>query len=127
MNRASHWRERSAPLQLLVGERSVSLAIEVARTPGARLRGWLGLRSAPRERGLWLVPCDAVHTIGMQFALDLVFVDAAGRVLRIDHHVAPWRLRVCIGAFSVVEMDAGTAEEIGLAVGDELALQPENS
>ena len=109
--------------RLVVRDRSIGIPIELARTPYARLRGWLGRRTPPPGCGLWLVPCDAVHTVGMRFALDLIFLDAAGRVLRIDHRVGPWRLRVCIGAFSVIELDAGMAEAIGLAAGDELELQ----
>lgn len=120
-------RALAIPSRLVVRERSIGIPIELARTPCARLRGWLGRRAAPPGAGLWLVPCDAVHTIGMRFALDLVFIDAAGRVLRIDHRVAPWRMRVCIGAFSVIELSAGMAEDIGLAAGDELELQQEEA
>lgn len=114
-----------SPLWLGVRGRASGIPVEVARTVPRRLLGWLGQREAPVGKGLWLVPCDAVHTFAMRFAIDLVFVDVAGRILRIDHWVGAWRLRVCIGAFSVIELDAGLAGAVGLAVGDELELREE--
>jgi len=95
-----------------------SLTLEVADGFGARLRGLLGRAHWPPGRGLWLEPCDAVHTFGMRFSIDVVFVDATGRIRRIDARVKPWRMRMCIGAFSVVELAAGEAQRLGLAPGD---------
>ena len=111
----------------LVGVRGQpgGILVEIARSVRTRLRGWLGRREAPVGRGLWLMPCDAVHTFAMRFPVDLVFVDAAGRILRIDRRVPPWRVRLCIGAYSVVEFEAGIAEILGLAAGDELELREE--
>lgn len=101
-----------------VDGRAVNLGVEVAASVRKRLRGWLGRTQAPPERGLWLMPCDAVHTIAMRFPIDLVFVDARGRILRIDADVPPWRLRMCLGAHSVIELAAGHAARLALAVGD---------
>lgn len=98
--------------------RPVNLGVEVAGSIRQRLRGWLGRVQAPRERGLWLVPCDAVHTMAMRFPVDLVFVDGGGRILRIHSAVPPWRVRICLGAHSVIELAAGQAASLGLAVGD---------
>lgn len=112
---------RSAAFTMLgVQGRPVSLGVEVARSMRKRLRGWLGRGRAPAGHGLWLVPCDAVHTFAMRFAIDLVFVDAGGRILRIDTRVPPWRLCLCVGAYSVIELGAGEALRLGLAQGDHL-------
>jgi uncharacterized membrane protein (UPF0127 family) len=56
---------------------------------------------------LHLVPCRSVHTAGMRFALDLVWLDGDGGVVRVDRDVRPWRVRTCLGARSVVEARAG--------------------
>jgi uncharacterized protein len=56
---------------------------------------------------LQLVPCRSVHTAGMRYALDLVWLDGDGRVVRLDRDVPPWRLRTCLRARSVVEARAG--------------------
>jgi uncharacterized membrane protein (UPF0127 family) len=75
----------------------------------SRLRGWMGRASVRGDEALWLMPCAAVHTLGMRFAVDLVWLDRAGRVLRIDPGVGPWRLRWCRGAHSVLELPRGGA------------------
>ena len=46
----------------------------------ARLVGWMGRERLPQDQALWLVPCRAVHTLGMRCALDLVFLDRQGRI-----------------------------------------------
>lgn len=110
---------RGAAFALLgVEGRPVNLGVEVAGSIAQRLRGWLGRTQAPAERGLWLVPCDAVHTMGMSFPVDLVFVDGGGRIRRIDAAVPPWRFRICLGAHSVIELAAGQAQRLGLSAGD---------
>jgi uncharacterized membrane protein (UPF0127 family) len=78
-----------------------------------RRRGLAGLPALPAARALHLRPCRAVHTFGMRFALDLVWLDAAGRVVRIDRSVPPRRHRACLRARSVLEVPAGGAD--GLA------------
>jgi uncharacterized membrane protein (UPF0127 family) len=78
-----------------------------ARTPLARLRGLAGLPRLPPGRALLLPGCRSVHTLGMRFALDLVWLDGAGRVLRVDAAVPPRRVRTCRAARAVVETAAG--------------------
>jgi len=92
---------------------------DVQRASGflSRLRGWLGYREAPLGAGLLLTPCDAVHTFAMRFPIDIVFVDGAGRVLLVDHAVPAWRIKVCLGAQSVIELPAGRAAWLGLEPG----------
>ncbi|MBP8308853.1 MAG: DUF192 domain-containing protein, partial [Burkholderiaceae bacterium] len=86
----------------------------------ARLIGWLGRRKACPDEALWLVPCRGVHTLGMRFPIDLVFLDRSGRVLRIDESVKPWRCRWHGQAHSVVELKAGGAAARGVTLGTRL-------
>lgn len=95
-----------------------ALTIVVARTPAARLRGLLGRRTLPPGHGLLLVPAASIHTCGMRFALDVVFVDDAGRALRIAADVRPWRLASCRGAAGALELPAGTCAARGMRRGD---------
>jgi hypothetical protein len=76
--------------------------IVVARSPLARLLG-LALRRRPPDHALLLPRCRSVHTFGMRFPLDLVWLDGAGRVVRVDEAVPPWRVRSCRGADAVLE------------------------
>ena len=97
--------------------RATTIGVDIASGFNERLLGWLGREHAPRERGLWIAPCDGVHTFGMRFPIDLVFADCAGTILRVDEAVAPWRARLCIGAYGVIELRAGAAAELGLVPG----------
>jgi hypothetical protein len=76
----------------------------------ARLLGLAALHPPPRQWALHLPRCRSVHTFGMRFALDLVWLDAGGRPVRVDRGVGPRRLRSCGRARSVVEVAAGAAD-----------------
>ena len=64
----------------------------------------------PPDVGLELSPCRSIHTFGMRFALDLIWLDRAGQVLRIDASVPPRRVRTCLRARAVIEVRGGSAE-----------------
>ena len=84
-------------------------AVPRAETPLARLRG---LAWAPPGGPLEIPRCRSVHTFGMRYALDLVWLDADRRVLRVDRAVPPRRVRGCRRACSVVEVPAGGADAL---------------
>jgi uncharacterized protein len=80
--------------------------VRIASGPFARLLGLAALRALPPEAGLLLPATRSVHTFGMRFALDLVWLDGDGRVVRIDRAVPPRRVRGCRAARAVVELAA---------------------
>jgi uncharacterized membrane protein (UPF0127 family) len=86
-----------------------------ARGFGARRRGLAGLAGMPPATGLWIHRCRSVHTVGMRFALDLVWLDAGERVVRVDRDVAPRRTRGCLRARTVIETRAGEGERLAAA------------
>lgn len=88
----------------------------IAATPRTRLLGLMGLRGIDRGHALLLTRCRSVHTFGMRFALDLVWLDASGQVLRQDACVAPGRLRSCPSARAVVEAPAGAGARVATAL-----------
>jgi uncharacterized membrane protein (UPF0127 family) len=84
--------------------RLLGLEVPVATSAASRL---LGLAFLSRERageGLLIPSCRSVHTLGMLFELDLVFLDANGRVVELRRGVPPRRLIRCPGAMSVLEL-----------------------
>ena len=93
------------------------LQVRVALGLRARLLGLAGLRAAPAGVGLLLPRTRSVHTFGMRFALDLVWLDARGRVARVDAAVPPRRVRACHAARAVLELAAGGADRAGLRPG----------
>lgn len=90
-----------------------------------RLRGYLGRRRPTSGEGILLVPCNAIHTLGMRFPLDVLFLDSGGRVIASAPNVRPWRgARRVTAARYVLEVPVGTIEGTGTCPGDELAWSP---
>ena len=94
------------------------LTLLVAGDRRSRRRGLAHLEpgSLPGDHGLAFERCRSVHTIGMGFALDLVWIDAAGSPVRVDRAVAPRRVRTCLRARGVVEVAAGEGERFAAAL-----------
>jgi uncharacterized protein len=89
----------------------------------ARRQGLLGRSGLGDGEGLVLAPCSSVHTAFMRFPIDLVFLDRAGRVLRVATGVSPWRIRLHWRAFAVVELAAGALARTGTMTGDVVELR----
>lgn len=95
----------------------------VADTPSSRRRGLLGTDVLPPGEGLLIMPCRQVHTFGMRYPIDAVFLDAEHRVLRVVRSLRPRRLSTLVWrARAVLELPAGTAEDVGIAKGDLLEI-----
>ncbi|MBS1809632.1 MAG: DUF192 domain-containing protein [Acidobacteria bacterium] len=100
----------------------------LANTSLKRLRGLLGRASLPANEGLWLRPCNSIHTIWMRFAIDVIFLDRQLRIVRLVENIRPFRLtRPNWQAASVIEMAAHSISRLELRVGDELRVEKENS
>jgi len=83
------------------------LVIHVARAYSERRRGLAKMEPMPADHALHILRTNSVHTFGMRFALDLVWLGRRGNVVRIDHCVPPRRVKLCLRARSVVETCAG--------------------
>jgi uncharacterized protein len=103
---------------------AVALEVEVAATRASRRRGLLGRESLAATEGLLLSPCKAVHTVGMRFPIDVIFIDRDGRAVRIVRSLAPWRMAMSARAKAVIELAAGQAAAADIQVGDLLYLAP---
>jgi hypothetical protein len=96
----------------------------VADRSAVRSKGLLGRQSLPPGEGLWIVPCEAVHTFFMRFPIDLVYLDRHRRVRKLRAAVPPWRLSACLLAHSVLELPAGTIRDTQTRRGDLLEFSP---
>ena len=99
--------------------------LALADTHWTRLRGLLGLKSDDfgNGSGLWIVPCHGVHTLGMGFPIDVVYLDRAMTVIHIQPNLRPWRFApVRRQATSVLELPSHIAAETGTAVGDRIEI-----
>jgi uncharacterized membrane protein (UPF0127 family) len=92
------------------------LTLLVAGGRRSRMLGLARLDDLPPGHALLLQRCRSVHTAGMRFALDLVWLDRDGALVRIDAAVGPRRLRTCLRARAVVETRAGEGERFAAAL-----------
>lgn len=103
--------EPAARLHGLPRRQVLGRGVPVAEGFRARLLGLAGLEAAEAGPGLLIPRCASVHTFGMRFALDLVFLDRAGRPLHVRRAVPPQRVAWCRGAAAVCEFPAGAGGE----------------
>lgn len=99
--------------------------LEVADSAHLRRKGLMGRDSLAKGSGLWIYPCESVHTFAMQFAIDLVYLDRNCVVKKVRSSVPPRRLSACFSARSVIELPAGVVEATGTAAGDQISIQQE--
>jgi len=108
-------------LHLDPGGRTLAHDVELATTMWRRMKGLLGRASVPGGYALVIRPCRSIHTWFMRCAIDAVFVDASGRVVKVADRVAPFRLvSGGRGARAVVELSGGAASRAGVRPGDRL-------
>ena len=94
-----------------------------------RLVGLLGKtkRWTRLGTGLWIVPSSGVHTIGMLFPIDLIFLSKDKEVIHLEEYVRPFRIsKVSLKANSVLELPPHTIYRSGTQVGDHLEISPLN-
>ena len=110
------WEERLAGLDGV--QLDGGLTLHVARSYRQRRRGLAKMTPLPDDHALRILRTNQVHTFGMRFPLDLVWLGRGGRVLRVDHDVRPGRIKACIRARSVVETCAGQGDRFADALSD---------
>jgi len=98
--------------------------LEVADRGPKRSKGLLGRNGLDSGGGLWIVPCESVHTFFMRFAIDLVYLDRKNKVRKVRSAVGPWRLSACLSAHSILELPAGTISKTLTEAGDTLEFTP---
>jgi uncharacterized protein len=98
--------------------------LELAGTGAARRKGLLGRVKLSPGEGLWIKPCESVHTFFMRFAIDLVYLDRKHRVRKVRSNVGPWRLSACFLAHSVLELPVGTIHSSRTERGDTVEVTP---
>ena len=99
--------------------------LAVADTHLSRLCGLIGKsRQDFRDgAGLWIVPCRGVHTLGMRFPIDVVYLSRENVVLHLEQSLRPWRFApVRLDVESVLELPENTLEATGTTIGDELEI-----
>lgn len=100
-----------------------TLNVAVTRSVVERMRGLLWLAPLQRDQGMLLTACNLIHTFGMKYPIDIVFMRRDGRVLKICESIAPSRVRGNLRAKCVLELAAGSAVACGIHLGMRLPIE----
>jgi uncharacterized membrane protein (UPF0127 family) len=85
----------------------VAGSVKIANQSATRRKGLLGHTGLAPEEGLWIIPCESVHTFFMKFPIDLIYVDRNLKVKKVRSNVPAWRLSACLTAHSILELSPG--------------------
>lgn len=98
--------------------------VGLADAMGTRARGLIGRPRPGQGEGLMLSPCRAIHTLGMRYAIDVIFLDRDGCVVALYPELRPGRFAWHPKATFALEVPTGTIEASGTAENDKIAWQP---
>lgn len=119
--------EREYVVYNLDRQTTVAERVRLAGSSAARRKGLLGLDRLASGAGLWIAPCEAIHTFGMRMPIDAIFIDRQFRVRKLRANLAPSRISICFCAESVLELEAGTVARTRTMAGDRLRFEETNA
>lgn len=88
----------------------------------SRLKGLLGASRLESGGALIIRPCSSIHTLGMKFAIDVIFLDKHDKVVKIMNNMKAGRFSLAWGASYVIELPSGVADTTNIRVGDMIAI-----
>ena len=95
----------------------------IADSSKTRKTGLLKHDKLEPGEGLWIAPCEGVHTVGMKFPIDVLFLDKKRKVVKIRAAMPRWRMAASLFAHSVLELPSGTAAATKTTRGDQLEFE----
>ncbi len=102
----------------------INLGVTAADTPWTRLRGLLGRLKLRSDEGLWVIPSRGIHTFGLLFPIDVIYLDSKCRVVHLIENLGPLRIApLRRHTDSVLELPAGSIYISGTQVGDQLLIK----
>lgn len=109
--------------RLHVRGHDAGVEVSITETARERMRGLLGRDTLASDQALLLKHCGSVHTFGMRFAIDVLFLDRHQRIVAVHHNVSRRRMLFSFRANQTLELPAGCARNLELIVGDSLAFE----
>ncbi len=98
-------------------------AADLADTSEKRRTGLLKHERLEPGQGLWITPCESVHSFFMKFPIDLVYLGRDKKVRKVRNWMVPWRMSACFTAHSILELPAGTVAATRTEAGDQLEIE----
>jgi len=124
----SRAKERLRAVNLRTGL-SIAESVEVSDTAIARMRGLIGRDSLKKGYAIWLSPCNWVHTIGMRFPIDIIYLGRGVRglngakVVALKEAVPKNTITLpVLRAVSVLELPQGSIKDLDIRVGDRIEI-----
>lgn len=97
----------------LVINRHEIIDINVADTFLSRMKGLMFKKEI--KKGLWITPCNSIHTFFMRTKIDVLYLDAKGKIIKMTPFIKPWRIGPIVWkAKSVLELPAGTIQKMDI-------------
>ena len=95
--------------------------LDVPKTFLKKSRGLIGRKKLKPGYGMWLKKCKWIHTFFMSMPIDVIYIDKALKVTKIQHGLKPWRIPAPVfSAESVIEVAAGSLRQKNIHIGDQL-------
>ena len=102
----------------------VSSNVIVAERLLERMRGLLGKRGLENGESLLIKPCKGVHTLGMRFPIDVIFLDSGNNILNMRENMPPNRISsLSLRTSMVLELQAGTISLAETRIGDRIIFE----
>lgn len=96
---------------------------EIADSFFRRFMGLMFRKSIADDYALYITPCNQIHMLNMRFAIDAVYLDSSGKVVKIDRNIEPGKIcKTVKNAKSVIEVNACAVSEFGICEGDFLEI-----
>ncbi|MEE2025769.1 MULTISPECIES: DUF192 domain-containing protein [Alkalimonas] len=83
-----------------------------------RLRGLLGRPALTSQQAMLIAPCHSVHTLGMRYSIDVVYLNKDYQVLKVVENLHPGRFSACKGARYTIELSAGAVQRYQIYPGE---------
>jgi hypothetical protein len=97
--------------------------VVVGDTFWQRFKGLIGTSFLPETEGLLLCKCNSIHMFGMLYALDIIYLDKDGVILKVVENIKPFQVSCCWKAQDTLEVKRGTIKQMGWKIGEKLKWQ----
>jgi uncharacterized protein len=108
---------------LTIDGHACGIRVSTAASARERMRGLLGHQRLAADEALLLVPCRSVHTFGMRFPIDVLFIDRRLHIVGIHRCVPPARMLFSLCATRTLEMSAGMADVLSIETGNRIGFE----
>ncbi|MBN2089290.1 DUF192 domain-containing protein [candidate division KSB1 bacterium] len=116
------------PIKNLTKQKLLNYHVSLADNLKARLFGLLGYEKLSSKQVLHIVPCSSIHTFGMKFPVDVLFLNMSDKVIHVIRNFGPNRFTLMKSdAISVLEFPTGTLNQNEIQPGDYLDIIPDSN